>query len=399
MTNFELGDLVTLKYHPYFNAIIDVYISADSTMTPPIMVITEVLEPTRLEENGSEEGDSEVQIKCLFYSHKTHQYESHWFSTLQMKRIEDFDVHSSNAYSGEEAINSLDNLLNKNVILKTWKVEIIKKKNSLSENTSSIKKNSKTITANLNFLPPVMTVIGHSRNSTITPEKKSLKHNRKKSTVLYKCKWFNPKSDTFSEGKFVLDTLDFLNNDEELVSIIHDFILQQKIFKFHNPEISVNKGNTIGKALKITYNHCYYELEYFDYLTNQTEIINLTRFSVASFEIVVKPVRKFAPSFSEIHIGVSVVDFIKAEILSKPTLGLQKIFKIIYIDRNDNVTVRTINNCSFHYNGDVAEVGTNIESVSKKFLKANCYKRNDEERYFSFDGIQSIELLNIERSK
>lgn len=394
MSNFILGELVTLKHHPYFDSIIDIYISADSTMTPPIMVVTEILE-SFVDKKNSEVQKSEEQIKCMFYSHKTHKYEENWFLPEQVKKISDSQsdlIQLTDVTNGDTVTSN--SIIHKNVILKTWKTELVKKKISLNDSNSNIKTN-KTITANLNFLPPVMTVLRVKQNTkNKVVENKPIRRERKESLFLYTCRWFNPKTDSFSEGEFSPDSLELVENDGHIVSMFNDFISNEIIFKFNNPNISLNKGNTMGKALKITYNHCYYELEYFDFVKNKSETLNLIKFKTTDFKIITKPVLKFAPSFSEIHIGLSVVDFIKLEIISKP-LAEKGIFRIKYIDRNENFTVRTITNCKYHYNGNPLDLKTNKVDNRENYLKAKCFKRNEEFRYFRFDGIQSIEVLAI----
>lgn len=400
MSNFILGELVTLKHHPYFDSIVDIYISADSTMIPPIMVITEILESIIDEDNKSELQKQEVQIKCMFYSHKTHKYEENWFLPDQVKIISDSHSHlfKFNEITNEADVVA-DGIIHKNVILKTWKIELVKKKISLND-TSSNGRINKTITANLNFLPPVMTVLRITKNiKSKIIEKKPIRRERKESLFLYTCRWFNPKTNSFSEGKFSPDSLELVENDEKIVSMFDNFISNGTIFKFNNPNIIINNGNTIGKASKITYNHCYYELEYFDFIKNRLEKINLINFKLADFELVIKPVLKFAPSFSEIHVGLSVVDFIHEEIIKKPTLSEKRIFRIKYIDRSENLTVRVITCCTCHYIENPLDSKRNKIDNRENYLKAKCFIRNEDFRYFRFEGIQSIELLSIKRNK
>ncbi|MFZ0598134.1 MAG: hypothetical protein WAM46_14210, partial [Flavobacterium sp.] len=329
MSNFILGELVTLKYHPYFDSVVHIYISADSIMTPPIMVITEILESFIEDKNNDEQVKKiQEQIKCIFYSHKNHKYEENWFLPEQVKKISDSqsNLRKINDIKNEGGV--IKDIIHKNVILKTWKTELGKKKISLNDNNSNLHTN-KTITANLNFLPPVMTILRvteNNRNNII--EKKPLRRERKESLFFYTCRWFNPKTDSFSEGKFSPDALELVENDENLVSMFDDFISNEIVFKFNNPNMTINEGYTMGKALKITYNHCHYELEYFDFIKNKPEILNLEGFKIKNFTSITKPVLKFAPSFSEIQIGLSVIDFIKLKIMDKSTLSKKRIFRI-----------------------------------------------------------------------
>ena len=391
MANFILGELVSLKYHPYLLDKQDIYIMADSTLTPPVMIVTEILY-LKTEVDITLKSVEPQQIKCEFYSHKSHKFESNWFLPSQVKRLGNFPTKPSLKKEMDEYILS-GTLKNVNVILKTWEIELVKKKISFSE--TLLNKDSKTITASLNFLPPVMTVIKLEKNNAVSTSKKPIKSNRIVPPYLIKCKWFNPKTDSFSEGTFAPESLEFISNDEEVVDLMYKIILEQKFIKFNNPNIIYNKGNTLGKPLRISFNHCYYQLEYFDYLTNKIHNINLTDFSKSSFKIITKEILKFAPTFSEIRIGLTPVEFIETYIIPKSEIILKKYFKINYIDRNDLHSVRTITNCEFFYNGNHADIGTAKENKTERFIKAKCLKRNGQERYFRFESIQRIELLDI----
>lgn len=391
MANFILGELVTLRYHPYLKNTKEIYIMADATMIPPVMVVTEILY-LKTEVDITLESTEPQQIKCEFYSHKSHKYEINWFLPSQIKSIDNFVTNATSTNKMEDYILS-GTEKNINVILKTWKIEIVKKKISLSE--TLLNKDNKTISANLNFLPPVMTIIKLEKNNKVSTSKKPIKSNRIVPPYLIKCKWFNPKTDSLSEGEFTPESLDFISNNDEVVNFIHENILAHKFLKFNNPNLIYNNGETLGKPLRISYNHCYYELEYLDYLTNKNHSIDLTNFTKSSFKIISNPILKFAPAFSEVHIGLTPTEFIENNILSTPNTILEKYFKIGYIDRNDKYSVRTITNCKFFYNGNSTDIGSANENKMERFILAKCLKRNGEERYFRFQNIQSIELLDI----
>lgn len=391
MTNFALGQLVTLPHHPYFKDRTEIFILADATMVPPIMVVTELLYSKNVEDITATDVVPD-QIKCEFYSHKSHKFESNWFLSSQLKKIE---TNSEENYTKELPEIIKEEILNSNVILKTWKVELVKKKISLQETTSTSKSENRTITAHLNFLPPVMILIKVEKNNKVQVSKKPVKRNRIVAPYLYKCKWFNPKTDSISEGLFTPESLELIINDEEVINLIQSYILSQKFFKFTNSNILYNQGKTIGKAVRISYNHCYYELEYFDYLTNKTEKINLSDYNKTSFSLIKQPILKFAPAFSEIKIGLTPQEFIEKVIIAAGQSSKNKIFKIYYTDRNEFKTIRTITNCIFFYNGDVRDIGTSKEKKTERYLKATCFLRNGEDRYFKFENIQGIELLNL----
>ncbi len=91
MESFALGEIVTLKNHPYYSTNNKILITADAAMTPPLMVVTEVYNDYKKtlgfdEKSGVQESNTS-KIKCVFYSNKTHKYESNWFLIDQIKNI------------------------------------------------------------------------------------------------------------------------------------------------------------------------------------------------------------------------------------------------------------------------------------------------------------------------
>ncbi len=405
MKSFALGEIVTLNNHPYYSLNSKILITADATMTPPLMVVIEVLNDYKtkfdFDEKTAIKGTNSSMVKCVFYSNKTHKYESNWFLINQIKKIDDENFNNEDkSLSVEYDIilkkeSDINELINKNVILKSWEIELGKKKSSFSYD-SYLNKNSNKTTSYLSFLPPVMIIIGSKKldeSKEINFDKKTGETKRKFSKILLKCKWFNPLTNTFSEDFFTPESLDFVKEpDIELIKGIQNFIKLKSYFKFNNPRLSdYNNGNTIGQTLKISFNHCYYELEYFDFLTNKNEMIKLTDLKLEMFISIAFYSNEYAPFYGNLGSAKTIKQFLKEEIeIPKKT---NKVFRIQYKSKKGILSTRTISKCEF-LDHRVDEL-ISPDSKKDKYIKAKCFKREGKERHFRFKGIKKIEILDF----
>lgn len=399
MQNLKLGDLLTLQNHPFFTTDNEIIIGADDALIPPIMVAVEILNDHRskdeFDEKTGQKITNSIQVKCLFYSHKSYKFESNWFQTDQLKQI---SIHTIEDKTPKiEALKDIDNYINKNVILKTWSVEIKKKKSFLSYTSGSIDKSVK-ISALLNFLPPVMTVIGVKKleeNKENNFDKKTGNPKRQFSRHLIKCRWFNPIISGFSEDYFNPNSIEIVTaTNQDLIIKIEDIIKSKKYIKFNNKDIKYNNGDTIGLPLTITFNHCYHKLTYKDYLTNNNETINLTEFSSENFVEKDNYAKTFIPEYSEFKIETDIEEFLKSE-FQEPEIVSTKIFRISYTNIEESKSIRTIINAKLVYDGNNDDFKNNVDDYDKKYIEAECCYRDGKKRYFKFNRINKIEVLDL----
>lgn len=406
MKNFVLGEIVTLKSHPFYSINTEILISADATMIPPVMVIIEILNDYKKigdfdEKTGIQQSNGS-QVKCLFYSHKTHRYESNWLLVDQIKKINNEELIGNEDLT-KNAIclikeSDINTFINKKVILKSWKIELGKKRSNFSDDTYSNKKINK-VTGHLSFLPPVMIVVGSKKIDEIKDsnfDKKTGLIKREFSKILLKCKWFNSLTNTFSEDFFTPEALDIVEDiDSNVINDIQDFIKNKIFLRFNNHKLNnFNNGNTIGKPLKIVFNHCYYELEYFDFLTNKNETIELLDLILSSFKKIEVYSIEYAPFYNDLGSLKKIKQFLKEEI--EEVKIVDKIFRIQYETKKGILSTRTIFKCKYFNNQDDIE---DSESKKNKFIIARCIKREGRERCFRFKGIKRIEVLNFDYSK
>ncbi|WP_312296581.1 hypothetical protein [Chryseobacterium sp.] len=130
MESFSTGDFVCLKNHPYFEDNSFIKIASNANMTPPIMVIGEIL--NKNEYNSLSDKAVGKQFKCYYYSHKEGKFHNTWFKEDQVKKLD-----SINTYLDLEKLISIEDYeiddlkktyLNNLVCLKNVDFELNKKK-------------------------------------------------------------------------------------------------------------------------------------------------------------------------------------------------------------------------------------------------------------------------------
>ncbi|MBF4493301.1 hypothetical protein IRZ83_12875 [Flavobacterium sp. JLP] len=401
MTKIRIGDLVSLKNHPFGIDADNVKISAFAGMTPPILVVSEIMNSIT-EFDGDTGEEKPKQVKCIFYSHKSHKFENYWFNVKQLKIISKFEdddedeeknvvvskkgefntaLDSSLSDVGIEypKSNILSELkkdfLNRQVILKSCDHELGKIKSTFSkvDNKSSQKLNS-----HLDFLPPVLTVIDVKLNDEkISFNTKSGNQKKIISYFLLKCKWYNPSSGGFSEDFIPIETV-LLVQEVKSLELISQFILD-KLFLRQNLEnqIVLESGVVIDHSyfqpIEIIFNHYYYKLKYYDFFKNRFNEIDLSKIdldeeTVELSDFITEKIPEYKKQLEEFS-SVKEFDFI-----------VGNYYRITYKDLQEKITRRII---------------LVKEFIKDKVIIADCLLRDGEERHFRLDGgILKIEVLD-----
>lgn len=378
---FQLGDVVAIKTHVFIEDFSNIIFKAEANFIPPLMVIFEKLE--KIVDNISEL----VQVKCLYYSNKKNKIISNWFTVQELKLIEknniDYLAENNFFYNIFKDDQNYNTYLNKNIIFKTVDFELGKRKASLNYISTSEPKQS--ITASLNFLPPLMMIVGvesdkRIRKDNVGIEKQTTKtgdaYLRTFSKKMFKCKWYNPETNSFSED--FISPYAFRNippYNEIIIKQISNLISGRKYFRL-NDRIIYPK--------QIYFNHYKYELEYYDFLESKSTFKNiegLSQFKVMDRFIKVDANNEliYAPIFNYRNaVFIDVIEFIENQSFDKTSFVKNK-YRIHYKDRQENFTIRTIDNCKV---------------FSNEYIIADCRLRNAK-RVFRIEGIQKIELLDF----
>lgn len=297
MTELNKGDLIVFKTHPYTNDYSNIKISAYPEYTSPILVIKEVKEKSFEKETGKEIGQ---QLNCLYYNSRDGKFTEKWISSLLVNKVsfsitnhnilKEIDLKNELAESTKEfSIKNYETLirtsyLNKKVVLKSVDLELFKNKiNRTKENGDLIETN------HLEFLPPVMTIIGFK----YTDEKNKFCEKTGLPAIELKCKWYNSSLKTFSELLFPYSILYFIKetqelfSDKDLLTDISESLEKNLLFnlpleKKFTLEI---EGNSLAKEIIITktfaqsnsisFKHYFYEMNHFDFVIQKRSSIKI----------------------------------------------------------------------------------------------------------------------------
>lgn len=295
MDKFKRGNLVVFKTHPFINDKTNIKISAFPDYTSPILIIKEVKEKAFEKETGRDGGQ---QLHCIYYNSKDGKFTEKWmssllinpisFSIIDNKILNELDLKKNLENSGKELIGkNYENLirnsyLNKKVVLKSVDLELFKNKiNRTRENGELLETN------HLEFLPPVMTVIGFKYSD----EKHKYCERTGLPLIELKCKWYNSSSKTFSESFFHHDILYSITETHNLINkgdLLNDAIKSMEentlfIFPLEKPfELEADSAKkevkqTIGQSDSIIFKHYFYQMNYFDFVTQMKSTITIDR--------------------------------------------------------------------------------------------------------------------------
>lgn len=393
MTKIRLGDLYSLNNHPYELDLYDVKIAALANMTPPILVVSEILNSPK--EYDSESGkEKSKQVKCIFYSQKSHKFENLWFDINLIKPIkkETYDEDNDVVFEKNQEIktstkdeienlkfNSIEKVrnifLNSQVILNSCELELGKNKTTFSKTDN---KSSNKVNSHLDFLPPVMTVIDvKSNDEKIGYNPKSGNLKKITSKFLLKCKWYNPFSGGFSEDFLPFESVEIVQNAENL-DLISALILNKMFFRniFGN-HVKLESGEVLQHSyiqpLELIFNHYKYKLKYFDFFKTKYSEMNLSEMNfendvVGLNDLIIDKIPEYKTNIQEF---TTISDFVFEK---------HRYYRITYKDQQDRITRRVIFLKEF---------------IAKKVIIADCLLRDGEERHFRLkDGsILKIEIL------
>jgi len=379
MSTFKVGNIVSLKSHPYNSVTTDVLISGEATLIPPLMVITEVANEVKDsfdEKTGAEltrKGTS--QCKCTWYSHQSAQYEEAWVHSSLLKHIDE----STNLTRTDIQVGSI-------VTLKSLPQELGKKKSSLKieRNSNSGNYDRTATTSLLSFVGPVMQVIQVLETKT-NESKESLydiktgTQKRFLSSWNIKCKWFNPAQNKMSEKFLPIESLRLIEEvPSDAFKHITTMIAGNKILRDageENPRI-MKPEQTIYRCRK-------YLVGGFDYINNSN--IEIPLLEVSGLDNLDSYFNESGPQF-DLEEQAPIIEQIQQIIQN--AIDNHNYIRIKYKNKNDKLSVRTIDN--FTLNSVTNELDEEIQ-----YLDGYCNLRK-ENRRFRLNRIQWIERLDVQ---
>jgi hypothetical protein len=352
MTEFKKGNLIVFKTHPYIKKHANIKISAFPDYTSPILIIKEVKDKSYEKDTGRDNGQ---QLNCIYYNSRDGKFTEKWissmlineiyFSVTNHKILYELDLKSELVKSGKELTSKnyenliRDSYLNKKVALKSIDLELFKNK------IHRTKENGELIETNhLEFLPPVMTVIGFK----YTDEKHKYCEKTGLPLIELKCKWYNSSSKTFSESFFQNDILYSIKETQELfdeTDLLADISksLDENLFfilpleKNFPLELVDNKSKketfitkTIAQSHSISFKHYFYQMNHFDYGTQKKSSITIDNPFVAIQENIL-----FGKKYPNYDKGY------KSKI-SDCKFKVDNYYYIVYKDTFHNITKRIV---------------------------------------------------------
>lgn len=369
MIKYQIGNLVSLKNHPFILSS-ETKIGANAFMTPPIMVITEILDndKSKLNENLP------IQVLCTFYNSRNSCYEKHWFKIDEIAEIDQDKALQENI--AEDYLSLITIFKNNIVVLSSADVELGKKKISWTQDVENEKFKTESY---LDFLPPVMTVID------VVENKKHLKKNKKLTggedkefldKYLLKCRWFNPTKQTFSEDLISYKIVEKVVIDFKKIEIIKNGIENENLFKTPKQvQLEASKKTTFSFSVVeikdiILLNHRV-KILYKDLLLNKTESCFLEEIDLVNSNL------KFEDFIEEKYPDYSSRSYNNVNNLH---WNINNFYKISYIDKKGRFTTRIITNC------EKTEFETE-DGEKEVFIIANCLLRNGHIRHFKLKNI------------
>ncbi len=391
MIKYQIGNLVSLKNHPYtLNS--NTKIGANALMTPPIMVVTEILNQKKYNSDSEEKENLPNQILCTFYNSKNSSYEKHWFKTdeiIEIKKTDEELEENAKKEISTDTLSSLKtNFKNNLVVLVSADAELGKKKISWSKDKDDEKFR---IESYLDFLPPVMTVLDVIENDKFLKDRRNSEDGELKkdsSKYLLKCKWFNPTKQTFSEELIPYKIVQIVSVDSDKIKIIESGIQEKNLFKIPNEiHTESSKKDEIKFSLVeikdiILLNHRV-KILFRDLFLNKTEskYLEEINFEKTNFKVDELIKEKYPDYSSRAYNNINNLQW-----------DVNAFYQINYIDKKGRFTTRIITNCE----KTKFETEDGEEEV---FIIANCLLRNGHIRHFKLKNIGERLTLKDEFEK
>lgn len=382
MDSFQVGDVVTFVSHPFVKLNKEIVITGEAALLPPLMIIIEILVEVQSSFNEAT-GEVEVRTgesscKCLYFSSKNARFEESVLSSKSLRMIEKATTSEPLHNGGTVALKSIN-------------FELSKRKSflTLEERESYSESDRVSTVALLSYVSPIM----YAMNKIARKEKegdislfdrKTGIQKRFLSKNLWKCKWFDPTTDKFSELVIPQEALTIIPTlDEQYLSLVGQWIKDHKVLVGN---LKSQEKYAVFRAKQLCFRSGTYLLRGFNYITNRNETLNIEEvremrseskhFSrrVPTFTSTVDGNLQYEPEIEQI---VTLVEAVAAK------MGY---LRIRYKNRRDKYSFRTISRFSIKH--------TSINEIETKYISGYCHLKN-EERTFRLDRIIAAEDLII----
>jgi len=370
MPKFFIGDIVTLKTHPFCSQTNEITISGEYIMIPPLMVVVEIIDHSA----ATSTNDPFDKFKCLWFSTKENQFKENYFTEPDLKKV-----------ISDKKKELLEIMPGNLVSLSTMPIELGKKRSFLNTETGqTVTKSTSSVTGLLTFISPVMTVtevtdFDCNKDKKTSPDVKSKKTYPEK---VAKCKWFNAVAEKFSECLIALDALAVIpETSDEMLQLVDETIKAKTYLKLKN---------TIIRPIQISNRSGSYHLDCFDYVLQRNRTMAFTELIIP--EALKNPFVEHAPIFQKkgsagkktLELTLTVEALIQKVIDAK----IKNYIIIKYKDKLGNTSNRTISRYeTLMGNEDFTPTGPLI-----KYLKAYCHLRRANRNFRLAAILEASEL-------
>jgi len=367
MSKFALGDVVALLTHPFTKSNTDVIISGEHLLTPPTMVVVEII--SRID-TDDEKFNS---YKCTWFSSKKNNFLDQWFNEDELRNLERQTKLSPDLSVGcLVALNNLD-------------IELGKRRSYLQIDAqgSSEGKKTSSISAHLPFVSPIMLVM-----AIVDFDEKKLKKGTIVKDKIFpeqwvKCKYYNAFLEKYSEVMLPIETLMAVPEvSDDLLKKIQDMIKASEYMRFED---------TISKPVNIFNKSGLYILSAFDLISQKYKDLEIHK--LPFFTGLKKPYIEFAPMFKVEVVGDTRKLLVKTDVwtLIDELIKSEKRYYLLirYIDNFGNITKRTVKDYQIVSGQNDLNPGETIN-----YLNAYCNLRNDV-RNFKVKSISEVSVLDI----
>lgn len=371
MPDVNLGDFFTLKNHPFLPNSTNILIGGDAIFTPPIMIVFEILNSTG--DHNTDDGTKEVnQVKGIFYSHKSHKYESYWFKIDEIKILSNNNL-TEDRISTKGTLQELKSKFkNRQVILKSIDLEL--EKNKISQERRSAESLLLKRNPYLDFVPPVMTVLDVRAHEIVKDNYQKTTGNKKRiySTFEFKCKYYNPLSTSYSEEWLSTDCLIDITSNFDLdkaTDLIDQYFIYDLKNSIHFEDSGLEQTATLIKLKELVFYH-------YKYIFIGEDLWNPGAIKIDINEALALKSIKMEDLF-----GKKIPNKTKKYPLTEADFIRKVLYEISYLSDKGISTNRLI------YVTDKYPIGT--KENRDYLLVANCLLRNGQVRNFKISNIKS----------
>lgn len=367
MSKFALGDIVTLLTHPFIISNTEVIISGEHLLTPPTMVVLEIIARP---DSSYENSDS---YKCIWFSSKKNDFPDNWFNENELKKLD------------QEEKNPEVITVGCRVTLNNLSIELGKRRSYLQIDAKGSAEGKKTssISAHLPFVSPVMLVLSIEDFNREKLKKGTSTKDKIFPRQWVKCKYYNAFSEKFSEVILPIEVLTVVPSvNDELLSSLKKLIKNSGYMKFNS---------TILKPIDIFNKSGEYILSSFDLVSQKYDDCPIHK--LPAYDEIKKPYLDSAPTF-EIEstdetkrlVPKKDVNALIKEVIDS---GRKNYLVIKYTDKFGNFTTRTV----LKY-----QIVTGPDDLAPEetttYLNAYCKFRNDI-RNFKIKSISEVSILDV----